>query len=89
MPGSCLDQRRVSLIVSGAAYLTMSGFQVEPGIGWLFPQSLCHLYPCASCRQDKFGIEGFVGGLMSPSVHWNFPLTTGSGHFSLEISVPC
>jgi hypothetical protein len=56
----------VSLIVSGIGSLPWDGSQVGLDTGWLFPQSLLHLYPCASCRQDKFWVEGFVGGLMSP-----------------------
>ena len=38
-------------------------------IGWLFPQSLLHFYPCTSCRQETFGVEGTVGGLL---LNWKF-----------------
>jgi len=34
--------------------------------GWPFLQSLLHPCPCTSCRQDRFQVGGFVGGLMSP-----------------------
>ena len=43
--------------------------QVWP-VGWPFPQSLLHICPCISCRQDKFWIESFVGGLVSLLLHW-------------------
>lgn len=33
---------------------------------WPFLQSLFLLDPCTSCRQGKFWVEGFVGGLLSP-----------------------
>jgi hypothetical protein len=58
-------QSSVSLIVSGIVFLTWDGSQVGPVIGWLFPQTLLHLDPYTSYRQDRFGVEGFVGGLMS------------------------
>jgi hypothetical protein len=37
--------------------MSVIGWQVGPVIGWTFPQSLLHPYPCTSCRQDKL----FVG----------------------------
>ena len=61
---------RVSFIVSQAVSLTWNGSQVWALSGWLFPQSLFH-YSFLSSKQEKFQVEAFVGGLMSPP-------TTGS-----------
>ena len=44
--------------------LIWNELQVEAVIGWLFPQSLLHLYLCTSCVQDKFSVEDFVGPLL-------------------------
>lgn len=70
--------------MSGVGSLTWDGSQVRAVTGWLLPQSLLHPYPWASCRQDKFWVEDFVGGLMSllSSLHWKSCLTSGSSHFS-------
>ena len=39
---------------------------------------LCSYPPCLHyCRQDKFWVESFVGGLMSLSLHWGSCLDTG------------
>jgi hypothetical protein len=57
----------VSSIVSGVVSFPWGGFQVGAVIGKLFPKSLLHHYFCTSHRQDKFWVEGFVGGLMSSS----------------------
>jgi hypothetical protein len=38
---------------------------------WLdISESLLYLYPCTFCGQDPFWIEGFVGGLLFLSLHW-------------------
>lgn len=59
--GSCL-QAQQSIVNSARGWLSHLGWG-----HWLpIPQSLVHLYPCASCRQDKFGVESFLGGLMPP-----------------------
>jgi hypothetical protein len=55
-------------MVSGVGSLPWDGSQVGAVTGWPFPQFLLHLYPCTSCRQETFWVEGFVGGLMSPPV---------------------
>ena len=44
-----------------------------------------HLYPSASCRQDKLCVEGFVAGLMSQSLHWKSYLITEDEWFRLCI----
>lgn len=36
-------------------------------------------------RQDQFGVESFVGGLVSISLHWGSCLTTGVGFFWVHI----
>ena len=64
-----LLSENISLIVSEIGSLTWNVSQVGPIIGWLFSQSLLHLYPCASCRQDKFYVESFVCGLMPPVLY--------------------
>ena len=79
-------QNRVSLTVSGVGSLT---WHASPGGQPLAgcSQSLLHLYLCSSCRKDTFWAEGFVGGLMFPSLRWKSShLATGSGHFSLYSS---
>jgi hypothetical protein len=76
---------KVSLIVFGIAVCPWDGLQVEAVIGWPFSQSL--LPPCAYiiCRQDKFWVESFVGGLVSQSLHWSSCLATGFGFFRFHI----
>ena len=66
----------------GFDFVSCGGSQVELVIGWLFPQSLLHLYPCASCRQEKFYIKSFVGVLMSPSLHCKVITCIEGTHFS-------
>jgi hypothetical protein len=61
---------RVSLIVSDTSSCLWYGSQVGLVIGCPFPQSLLHLCPCTSYRQDTFWVEGFMDGLMSISLHW-------------------
>jgi hypothetical protein len=61
---------KVSLIVSRIGSLTwhVSSWASH----WLaVPQSLLHLYPCASYKQDTFWTEDFVVWLMSSSLHGN------------------
>ena len=60
--------------MSGVSSLTWDGPQVGAVIGWLIPQSLLHLCPCISFRQDKFWVKSFVGGLVSLSLHWSLAL---------------
>ena len=60
MLGFCLKAQQ-NIINS---YLTQGVFQVAPIIGWPFPKFLFPFYPCTSCRQNKFWVEGFVGALM-------------------------
>jgi hypothetical protein len=61
------------------------------GLGWAshwlaFPTNYApSLYPCISCRQNKFWVKGFVGGLVSSTFQWKSCLDTGGGHFSLCI----
>jgi hypothetical protein len=58
---------RVS-IVSEVVFLLWDGSQIVAVLGWLFPQSLLHLYPC------KF-IEATNFGLMVLWVDWCLPTT--------------
>jgi hypothetical protein len=46
--------------------------------------SFLHAY--ISFRQDKFGIESVVGGLIFLSLHWGSPLTTGGSLGRFQIS---
>lgn len=72
--GSCPQEYLSIIIVAGVDSLPWGRSQV---IVWLFP--LLH-------RQDKFWVnEGFVGGLLSSSLHWKSCLAPGGGHFSLHI----
>jgi hypothetical protein len=57
-------------------------------IDWLFPQSLLHLYPCSSYRQDKFWVEEFEGVLMSLSFHWKSCLAKWGDNFRLYTPLP-
>ena len=52
-------------------FLPMSSVSSWASLGWPFSQSLFYLCPCTSYKYDKFGVESFVGGLMS------FSLQTG------------
>jgi hypothetical protein len=58
-------------------------------LGWLFvghSLSLCSiLHACISYRQNKFGVKGFVGELVSLSFHWGSCLATGGGLFRIHI----
>jgi hypothetical protein len=47
--------------------------------------SLLYLYPCTSCRQDKFLPEDFLCELTPPSFLWKSCLTVRGSHFSLYI----
>ena len=57
----------VSLIVSGVGIYPWDGSQVGTLIGCPFLQSLFHLCPYISFRQDKFWVKSFVGRLVSLS----------------------
>lgn len=57
--------------MSGIGFLPRDGSQVVPVIGWLFLQPLLYLYLCETCMQNKFLVEGFVGGLMTPFLYWS------------------
>jgi hypothetical protein len=58
------------------------------GSGWLaVPSVSAPFFPYTSCRQEQFWFEGFVDGLMFPSLLWKSCLATGGSHFSLYI--PC
>jgi hypothetical protein len=47
---------------------------------------LCSLsVPAHLCRQEAFGVKGFVGVLMSLPFHWESCLDTGSGHFTTPL----
>ena len=73
--------KRVSLTVSGLGSCPRNESQVGPVISWPFPQSLLHLCPCRSCRQDIFWVKRFVGGLVS--------LSTGSRAWVLVAASSC
>jgi hypothetical protein len=49
---------------------------------------LCSIFiPAHLVVRTDFWVEGFVGGLMSPSLSWNSCLDSGGGYFSLYISL--
>jgi hypothetical protein len=49
--------------------------------------SLCSISSAyISCRQDKFGVKSFVGGLVSLSLHWGSCLAIGGDLFRFHIS---
>ena len=79
MLGSCLQDSRVSSIVSEVGSFTWDRSQVGTVIGCLFPQSLLHLYPCISCRQGKIWVEEFV-------VHWCPALSSRSPVWLQEVA---
>ena len=54
---------RVALIVTIIVSLTWDESQVGATIGCLFFQSLVLLYPCVSCRQDKYWGESYLAGI--------------------------
>jgi len=56
--------KRVSLVVSGICSCSWDGSQFGAIIDWPFPWSLLYICSCRSCRQDRFWVEGFVGGLV-------------------------
>lgn len=86
-PGAwrCLQQAAGSLLHTGFFSHLWAKREVEPVIGWPFPQPLLHLYPYVSCRHDTFWVEGSVGELMSPSLYWKSYLATGSSYVSLHL----
>ena len=60
--------------MSGTGTFPWNVSQVGPVIGWSFLQSVLHLCPWISFRQEILGVENFVGGLVSLS----YIYTTGS-----------
>jgi hypothetical protein len=80
MLGSCLQVYRLALKESGIGSCPWDGSQIGPAIGWPFPQSLLHLCPCISGRQDKFWDKSFVVGLMFLFLYWGSFQATGGGH---------
>ena len=48
---------RVTVILSVFGSLTQNESQFGVNIGWLFRQSLPHLYSCISCTQTNFGLK--------------------------------
>ena len=76
---------RFFLIMSRICAFPGHGFQVGLVIGWLFLQSLLHLYPWISFRQDNFWVKGFVGGLVSLSVLLGSCLATGGILFRFHV----
>jgi hypothetical protein len=85
MLGSSLQAYK-SIINSVRVWYSPMGWVSSWASHWPYPQSLFHLYPSTSCRQDKFWIESFVGGFISTSLHWKSHLATGSGLFISFIS---
>ena len=53
---------------------------------WLAIPSVSALspHPWISCREDKFGIESFVGGFVSLLFHWGSWIATGGGLFKFH-----
>lgn len=49
------------------------------------PSISAPLYPCTSCGRGKFWVKGFLGRLVSPSLHWKYCLATGGDRFRLHI----
>lgn len=77
---------RVLFIVRGIGSVTWDEPLVGAVISWAFPQSLLSLYPLISFRQEKYLVEVFVSGLVSP-LHWKSFLASGGSHFSLYITL--
>jgi hypothetical protein len=75
----------VSLVVLSIGACPWDESQVKSVIGWPPPQSLLHPHACISCRQDKFWVESFVGGLVSLLLHWGSCLATGGGLLRFHI----
>ena len=56
--------------MSRFVFLSWDRSQIRLIIDWLFHQSLLNFYPSTSRRQDKLGVKGFMGVLVSPSLLW-------------------
>lgn len=65
---SCLQAQQTIINSIRVACLPQVGSQVGPVIGYPFPQSLLHHYPCTYCRRGKVWVKDFVDGLVSPSL---------------------
>ena len=78
---------RISSIVSEIDACPWDGSQVELVIGWPFLQSLLHLCPCISFKQDKFWVESFVGVLAFTSLHFGSCLAIVSGLFRFHVLI--
>jgi hypothetical protein len=65
--------------VSGIDICPWDGSHVGPVIVWPFPCLCSILHICISCRQHKFGVESFVGGLVSLLLHRDSYLAKGGG----------
>ena len=66
-----------SITVPGTGSLPGDGSKFGSLISRLFHQPLLHHYVCTSYRQDKFWVEGFVGGFVAFLSHWKSTLATG------------
>lgn len=76
-------QAQQGIINSDRHWLAPLGWvSVELIFGLPFPQSHLYLYPYTSCRQDNFGVKGFIGGLVGVTSRTAVS-TTGGGDFSL------
>jgi hypothetical protein len=70
----------------------VTGTQWDSSISLIFPhlqntflQFLGNLYPSTSYKQGKLGVEGFVVGSVSQSLHKKSCLVIGDGWFQLCI----
>jgi hypothetical protein len=66
--------------LSGTGSFPLDRYHVGSAIEWPFHQTLIHLYPSTSCRQDKFWKEDFVVGLGF------LPPSTGSPTWLQEVA---
>ena len=56
--------------ITSSVRVSWHGPQASLVVGWPSPKSLLHFHHYTSCRQDKLKVEGFVGGLVFQSLHW-------------------
>lgn len=73
------------LLVSGIRSCPWHACQVGTVIGWLFSQCLLIFIPAHLVARTNFGWKVLWVAVV-PSLHWNFYLVTGGGHFPYPLS---
>ena len=86
MLGSCLQVPHsiCNSVSNGFGAFSWDGSHVGPVTGWMvFPPVFATIFVPA-IRQEQFGVESFVGELVTPSTYWR----SWSGYWRWSLQVP-